>query len=308
GTPCDICDDTQPECQEGHCKFSVYQGGINVPRIVARPQVANPNRESKALVNTTDLFATAIELLAGLAPAALLPPGVALDSQSLVSVLNGAQPGGTRQFAYSEDSGGQTVRNNRYKLIRFGAFDPAASATEEFYDLHDPEITANNLLDGRSLTTPQQNNLAQLRSQLSTILSSPRNDCDGDAVPQENDNCREVYNPAQLDTDFDGKGDICDDCPTTANSTRNLPSTRVIYPNGGQTLVVNDTVNLTWSAGDDCGGASINAIDLMLSRTGPDGPFAPITPQGGIANSGSYTWTVTGPPTAGFTAFLKVVA
>ena len=308
GTPCEICDRTKPECQENHCKFSLYQGGINVPLIIAGAQVASPNRESNALVNTTDLYATAIELLTGLGPAVLLPPSVVLDSQSLVPVLNGSQPGGARQFVYSEIVGSQTVRNGRYKLIRTQPFDPAEPVVEQLYDLHDPELSVNNLLDGRNLTTPQRNNLEELRAQLTSILSSPRNDCDGDGIPQEQDNCREIYNPDQTNADGDVKGDPCDDCPGVANTTRNLPSAQVTYPTGGQTLLINDTVNLTWSATDDCGGGSITTIDLLLSRTGPDGPFTPLTLPGGIANSGSFAWTVTGPATTGFSAFLKVVA
>ena len=36
-------------------------------------------------------------------------------------------------------------------------------------------------------------------------------DCDQDGVPSNEDNCPEVYNPEQTDTDGDGKGDACDE-------------------------------------------------------------------------------------------------
>ena len=38
-------------------------------------------------------------------------------------------------------------------------------------------------------------------------------DSDGDGIPDDNDNCPEVYNPDQEDTDDDGIGDACDACP-----------------------------------------------------------------------------------------------
>jgi Flp pilus assembly protein TadG len=42
-------------------------------------------------------------------------------------------------------------------------------------------------------------------------------DGDGDGVTDEEDNCPNVYNPAQEDTDGDGVGDACDNCPEVAN-------------------------------------------------------------------------------------------
>jgi len=55
-------------------------------------------------------------------------------------------------------------------------------------------------------------------------------DCDQDGIPNSQDNCPEVYNPDQLDSDGDGQGDACDedddndgtpdgdDCDPTDNS------------------------------------------------------------------------------------------
>ena len=79
------------------------------------------------------------------------------------------------------------------------------------------------------------------------------------------------------------------------------PTVQVTAPAGGAVVLIGDNATLRWSAGDNVG---VTAIDLLLSRTGPGGPFDPLTT--GIANSGSYDWTVTGPETND--AFLKAVA
>ncbi|MBD3398598.1 hypothetical protein GF412_05140 [Candidatus Micrarchaeota archaeon] len=38
-------------------------------------------------------------------------------------------------------------------------------------------------------------------------------DKDHDCIPDESDNCPQVYNPGQNDSDSDGEGDACDECP-----------------------------------------------------------------------------------------------
>jgi len=42
-------------------------------------------------------------------------------------------------------------------------------------------------------------------------------DTDADGVPDEQDNCPAVVNPAQEDADGDGSGNACDNCPAAAN-------------------------------------------------------------------------------------------
>jgi hypothetical protein len=42
-------------------------------------------------------------------------------------------------------------------------------------------------------------------------------DRDGDGVPDNKDNCPNVYNPDQADEDKDGIGDVCDNCPQIPN-------------------------------------------------------------------------------------------
>jgi hypothetical protein len=49
-------------------------------------------------------------------------------------------------------------------------------------------------------------------------IAQNRPDLDGDAVPDELDNCPEHNNPDQADRDADGVGDACDKCPRRANA------------------------------------------------------------------------------------------
>jgi len=44
------------------------------------------------------------------------------------------------------------------------------------------------------------------------------NDSDGDSVKNEKDNCPNIQNKDQLDTDDDGQGDVCDLCPKVKNA------------------------------------------------------------------------------------------
>jgi len=66
-------------------------------------------------------------------------------------------------------------------------------------------------------------------------------------------------------------------------------------------LNVGSSTSLTWTATDN---ANVKNVDLDLSRTGTGGPFESIA--AGIANTGTFSWNVTGPITT--SAFLRVTA
>lgn len=80
------------------------------------------------------------------------------------------------------------------------------------------------------------------------------------------------------------------------------PVVTVVSPNGGESLVSGEIATLAWTATDV--GGSVASVDLQLSRSGPGGAFEDIAL--GIANTGTYDWTVTGPSTAD--AYLRVLA
>jgi Thrombospondin type 3 repeat len=216
-------------------KGSLFEGGINVPLIISGRAVVVPNTESADLVHTTDIFATVIELLTGWSPSVFLPAGWELDSQSLVPILNGTQFGALRTHVYSElfstSIATRAGRNDRYKIIE--ERDAGEALLEErYFDLVNDPFELDSLLDpnqpdgGWSQLTPEEReNLTDLRLYMTEVRTRPVQDCDGDAVIQHRDNCREVDNPGQEDLleiqnggAADGIGDACDNCPTVANS------------------------------------------------------------------------------------------
>jgi hypothetical protein len=70
------------------------------------------------------------------------------------------------------------------------------------------------------------------------------------------------------------------------------PVVTVSAPNGGEMLTTGTNTSLTWAASDN---AAVTEVDLALSRAGSGGPWESIAT--GLANSGTYGWTVTGPIT-----------
>jgi arylsulfatase A-like enzyme len=133
----------------GHAKGTVYEGGVNVPLIVAGPGVVG-GAECAALVSTTDLYATIAELLGS-------PPSAAEDSVSLAPYL--AQPGhaALRATVYTESfmpNGPpphvqrlRAVRDARYKLVHVHKKSTLPNE-RHFYDLLADPFEQHDLLDG----------------------------------------------------------------------------------------------------------------------------------------------------------------
>ena len=71
------------------------------------------------------------------------------------------------------------------------------------------------------------------------------------------------------------------------------PTVAVTAPNGAEVLNIGTNSAITWSATDN---AAVTAVDVELSRAGIGGPFETIATS--LANSGTYSWLVTGPVTA----------
>ena len=134
--------------RSGHAKGTVYQGGVNTPLMVAGPGVER-GRVSDALVNSTDLYATILEM-AGVDLDDVIADRVTLDSVSFFPYLRNPELRSRRDWVYADVFAGSfegiadadyAMRNDRYKLLRH-------QGAEEFYDLAQDPYEYDNLLEG----------------------------------------------------------------------------------------------------------------------------------------------------------------
>jgi arylsulfatase A-like enzyme len=131
-----------PPWPKSQTKGALTRGGVRVPFIMAGPSVAARGARTDALVNTTDLFATVLDL-AGID----VPPPE--DSVSFAPVLSDPEAS-TRRFAFAEhfspngmgpwDEHSVAIRDDRYKLVvRNGR-------PQAMYDLQQDKMERRNLL------------------------------------------------------------------------------------------------------------------------------------------------------------------
>ena len=152
----------------GHAKFTLYEGGTRTPLFITGPDVVNGGRTNFTLVNEVDLFQT-IQELAGINVAATLPPGVIIDSKSLLPALQGDVIIPTtdmfgEQFNESSVADGWTLRNGTYKLIHF------YDHSEQLYDLATDPYEHTNLLDA-PLSPDAQTNYYSLQRNVAPYLT-----------------------------------------------------------------------------------------------------------------------------------------
>jgi arylsulfatase A-like enzyme len=140
-----------------HAKFTLYEGGVRVPLIVAGQSVPLANRnqelECDALVHAQDLFSTIVTLAGG--------TSTVTSSLSFLDYLTNPGDPSTRSYLYSETylpngvgairtSWSGAVRDDRYKLLI-----PDLLGSDEFYDLDLDPYEANDLLAG-TLSSAEQ--------------------------------------------------------------------------------------------------------------------------------------------------------
>lgn len=118
-------------------KGTLYQGGVHTPLVISGPAVTRTGEREPAIVNSSDLFTTIVELTGNMLPSYY-------DSRSLAPMLTTAGLS-ARPCAYTEvlaTTGGFAWRNERYKLI-----DPTTGPLR-FYDLLLDPYEVNSLIPG----------------------------------------------------------------------------------------------------------------------------------------------------------------
>ena len=128
-------------------KGSLYKGGINVPMIISGNQVNRINQEENALINTTDLFSTIIELCG-------INNQNTHDSKSFISLLTSSFNSNAREYIYSEiGNDNYTIRNSTHKYIHF------ENGNEALFNLNNNQFEFPNLLNSNQLPLSEINNL-----------------------------------------------------------------------------------------------------------------------------------------------------
>lgn len=146
----------------GHGKGTIYEGGIDVPMIIAGKGVTRKGERESALINLTDVHATILDI-------ADVPMNGGLgNSLSFKHLLTG-NAGNTRDYNFMEFKDGAdyywSVCNAQYKLIQL------ADGSKEFYDLTiDP--FENSPINMTSLSTEVQTIVDDLEDESETTRNS----------------------------------------------------------------------------------------------------------------------------------------
>ena len=164
--------ETTPPFDPNHAKNSLFEGGVNVPLIVAGPGVVE-GFECAGLVQGTDIYATVCEIAGA-------DGSDGLDSVSLMPYFQDPGMPSIRSWVYSQSFSPdgflpvyfvdrRAARNERYKLIQSLMIDGAAPAhPTQFYDLLLDPFETTDLTLGK-LTPEEQANLDQLAADMQAL-------------------------------------------------------------------------------------------------------------------------------------------
>ena len=155
----------------GGAKGGIMEQGIRVPFIISGPSVVSPNRASSALVHTTDLFATILELFGYSTWQSQIATNKPVDSKSILPILKN-QATETRPWNFTEifrtpvNAGdGKTMRNGSYKLLDLD------NGTQRFYKIDTDTLETTNLLT-RALNATETTNYNYLCNQMTNLVGT----------------------------------------------------------------------------------------------------------------------------------------
>ncbi len=145
-------------------KGTIFQGGINVPMVIAGKDVSRFNQTEDALINSTDLYATIAEI-AGVNITAVH------DSKSFKGLLTNIDAD-KRDYVYAEDGNADgtvdyAIRNTTHKYILY------EDGSEGLYDLMMNPMESPNLLNANQLPLSAAN--SAIKDELVTKLAAIRN-------------------------------------------------------------------------------------------------------------------------------------
>lgn len=136
-------------------KHCLFEESLRSPLIISYPKIASPGKNTKAIVETNDVFPTLCEL-AGLSIPAHL------HGKSLTKQLNNPNAKGTPALAYR--SSNRTIRNDRFRLIAH------SNGHNELYDFKHEHPGRDNVADQH----PEV--IKTLRKQINEIISKKPQD------------------------------------------------------------------------------------------------------------------------------------
>ncbi len=153
-------------------KGTLSESGVHVPLIVQGPSVASPGRASGALVNSSDLYGTCLDLMG------LDPQPAAKDSISFAPVLLNPDHSGDRDWILAErffksrdpakpDRDHVVLRGQRYKI-----FENRSEGQTSFFDLESDPLEFNDLLKAKGregLSEEQRAEFDRLRGALAAL-------------------------------------------------------------------------------------------------------------------------------------------
>lgn len=154
----------QAPYQPGDGKTTLKQGGVEVPMVISGKGVQRSNEREEALINSSDLFTTIVELTGTELPKIH-------NSISFKSLLEQEGPP-LRTCIYAEanlgNRAGTTTRNETYKIIEM------LNQADQFFNLIDDPYESDDLLSG-TLTTVEQAAFDELKEGCTDLISSTDN-------------------------------------------------------------------------------------------------------------------------------------